>query len=552
MKYLKKYLPFLLLGTILLIPRTVFSQIDQFLKVSMVDYSGGQASKPYADKIAVNQGAVIANAIINIPGQLISRQGQSIFNIDTNSAAFQGIGLFYKDVNTPYIMAASPPSIIRSAPTDMQWTIINQGHSITAGIPVEFIQANSNLFIFDGVDATAWYDGTNYTTSSGFAASSPPTATTAAWMNNYLFMAGNSTNPQWVYVSQNLVPTSFPTNTVIQINTGDGQPITKLQPYRTSDLIIYKARSIFDLSILSTDSTCAPQPICQWSYSPIVSDVGTPAPRSVVSLGNDQWFLSSPPYAIRSLTRSQFDKTFINMLSQPIQDIFDGTSTTEPTLNTLQVSKAAGVYYDNKYIIAIATGSSSVNNFVCIYDFITSSWYTITGWYPAEWQVLNNNLYYIDANDGRVVQCFTGNTGDIGTVHPASGPTVGINFDYISKIFDFDNPDNYKLMDSLGLEFQPSGNYSATINLNFDNSGWQLAGTIPLTANAPTLPQVLPFVLSSPGITYKTIQLSKFSRFKKVQVEVTINGLNQQVTLQKITIFARLQPWSRMDNSETN
>lgn len=548
MNHVKKYIFLFIFLGILIFPKSVLSQIDSFLKVHIVDYAGGQASKPYADKIADNQGAYIANAIINVPGQLISRTGQALFNVDTNSSAFQGIGVYYQDVNTPYIMAASAPSIIRSSPTDLHWTTINPGNNITSGIPVEFIQANSNLFIFDGVDATAWYNGTSYTVSSGFPASSPPTATTAAWMNNYLFMAGNTLNPQWLYVSQNFVPTSFPSNTVIQINTGDGQPITKVQPYRTSDLIIYKSRSIFDLSILSTDPNCAPQPICQWSYSPLVSDVGTPAPRSVVSLGNDQWFLSSAPYAVRSLTRSQFDKTFINMLSQPIQDIFDGTSTTQPTLNTLQVSKAAAVYYDNKYILAIPTGSSSVNNTVVFYDFITQSWGVINGWYPAEWTVLNNNLYYIDANDGRVVQCFTGNIGDIGTSHPVSGPTVGIDFDYISKIFDFGNPDNYKLMDSIGLEFQPSGNYNATVNLNFDNSGWQLAGTIALTANAPTLPLILPFTLSSPGITYKTIQLTKFGRFKKVQVEVTINGVSQQVTLQKVTVFSRLQPWNRDDN----
>lgn len=550
MNFINKNIVYLFtFGILLIFPKPSIGQIDSFLKVNIVDFSGGEASKPYADKIAVNQGALIANAIINISGQLISRQGQAIFNVDTNSAAFQGISQFLPDQNTSYLIAASAPSVIRSTASASVWTIINAGHNITAGIPVNFIQANSNLFVFDGTDPTSWYDGTTYNVSTGWP-TSPPTAKSAEWLNNYLFMAGNPTNPDWVFVSTNQQPTSFPSTTVMKINTGDGQPITQLKAYRTGDLVAYKSRSIFDINITGNgDTTCTPQPICQWSISPIVTDVGTPAPRSVVSLGNDQWFLSSPPYAIRSLTRSQFDKTFINMMSQPIQDIFDGTSLTQPVLNTVQVAKAAAVYFDNKYIIAIPVGDSTVNNFVCIYDFITSSWYTITGWYPAGWQVFNNNLYYIDANDGRVVQCFTGNIGDIGTVHPASGPTVGINFDYISKIFDFDAPDNYKLMDSLGLEFQPSGNYSATVNLNFDNSGWQLAGMIPLTANAPTLPQVLPFTLSSPGITYKVIQLSKFGRFKKCQIEVTINGVSQTVTLQKVTLYARKQPWDRMDNN---
>lgn len=523
------------------------AQIDQFAKVGVVDFSGGQDSRDYGDKIGPNQGAEVANGTINIKGQITTRTGQVLFNKETSSSAFTGLGRFDPNASTSYLLAASGVSIIRSLPTDTSWTIINSGYNQTTGVNTEFIQASGLSIIINGQDNDAWYTGSTFGRGGIYPGNtSPPTVTTATWLNNYLFAGGNSANPQTLYVSDNGDPVSFQGINIFNIQSGDGQPIEKVINYRTGDVMIYKSRSIYDLNISGINASCTPQPICQWSYTAIANDVGTLSPRSVVSLGNDQWFLSSPPFAIRSMVRSQFDKTFVNMMSQPVQDIFDGSNSTYP-LNTVQVSKAAGVYFDNKYIIAIPTGSSSVNNFVLVYDLISQNWFEITGWYPAEWLVYNNNLYYIDANDGRVVQCFNGTVGDFGTVvpAPASGPSVGIPFSYTSRIFDFDNPDNFKVLDSISLEFTPTGNYNAEIDVNLDNSGWQFAGNIALTANAVTLPVNLPFILSSPGVTYKTLELSQFGQFKKVQVRIQVNGVNQQAILQKMKIFARLMPWRR-------
>lgn len=523
-----------------------FAQIQDFNKVRIDDYTGGQNSLDYGDKLQPNQGSRVVNAVIKTKGQIYTRTGQALFNKDTQTSAFTGLGRFDPDSSTSYLVAASGVSVIQSLPTASVWTIVNPSNPQTPALNANFIQANNLFFVMNGANPTSWWNGSTWTVGGAWPGSaSPPTATTAAWLNNYLFLSGNSTNPDWVYVSDNLTPQSFQANQVIKIQSGDGQPIMRLEPYRTGDVMIYKSRSIYDLNIANIDSTCSPQPICQWSYTALTKDVGTPAPRSVVSLGNDQWFLSSPPFGIRSMTRSQFDKTFVNLISQPIQDIFDGTA--DRSLNTLQVSKSAAVYFDNKYMVAIPTGSSTVNDLVCVYDFITQTWYLIDGWYPASWLVYNNNLYYIDGNDGRVLQCFSGTTGDYGTVvpAPASGPSVGIGFSYTSRLLDFDNPENFKQLDSIVLEFAPTGTYSATVSINLDNSGWQTAGTIPLTANAVTLPVNLPFVLTSPGLTISTLELTKFGEFKKLQIKVELSGVSKQIYLQKITAFGRVKSWRR-------
>jgi hypothetical protein len=233
-------------------------------------------------------------------------------------------------------------------------------------------------------------------------------------------------------------------------------------------------------------------------------------------------------------------------MSQSIQDIFDGTG--DVALNVTSASKSAGVLFDNKYILAIPTGSSSINNYVVVFDFFTKSWYTITGWFPAAWQVFDNELYYIDGQDGRVIQCFTGTTGDMASgpcVTSASEPTVAINFEYISKNIDFDNPENFKQPDSLDVEFGTEGNYDTDVYLELDNGGFQNIGVINLKGNAPTLPIDLPFDLGASGVARKTFQIQKYGEFKKIKVKFIQDGLGELCDLHSFTCFGTVKSWRR-------
>lgn len=515
-----------------------FAQTSDIQKVRIALFDGGQNSQDFFDKLDPNQGTVVQNADISNKGQANTRKGQALFNTDVGSTAFTGLGADYIDSNTSYHIVASGTEIDRNTTTS--WTKISTS-SMGSGFDTGFVQANNLLFVYNGSANTAWWNGvTNAWNAGGSWPTSPPIATTSAWLGNYLFLAGYPTQLDWVFFSANLDPTSFPVANIRKINTGDGQAVKKLQPFRLNELIVYKERSIFDLDI-SNDPA-----VDGFTVMPISKDVGTPAPRSVVFLGNDQWFLSSPPYAIRALTRTQFNKILVEIQSRPIQDIFDGSG--DRVLNTVHVDKAAAILYENKYIIAIPTGSSAVNDFVLVYDFLTSSWWTIDGWYPRDWLVKDNILYYTDANDGRVVKCFSGTVGDFGTVHSsASGPTTAIAYEYDSRGIDFGYPENYKNLDSIGVEFFPTGNYNATISINIDNGGWQIIGTINLLGNALTLPFVLPATLQSEGLTLKVLPAQAYGKFKKIQVRVTNNTTNQIVNLQAIDIFARVRPWNRDD-----
>ena len=522
----------------LIFPSFVYGQ-EGLLKVRIDRFDGGMNSFGMADSLQPNQFASLSNVILNRPGVLSKRKGQDLFNTDTGSTAFTGVGRFDPDATTSYLVTASGTRVARSTLSASTWTLANPNNALTTGKTTEFVQADDLLFVLNGFDNTAWYDGATWD-QGGTYPTSPPVATTGAWLRNYLFLAGATTENDWVYVSNNLVPQTFTASDIIKINTGDGQKIQHLEPFRLDELIVYKERSIFVLDISGSA-------ISGWTVQPISTVIGTIAPKSVVSLGNDHWFLSSEPIAVRSLVRTEFDKILVNRISDSIQDIFDGTG--RVTINKTHISKATAILFDNKYFIAVPTGTSTVNNLIAVFDFITSGWSLISGWFPSDWVVVGNRLFYIDANDGSVIECFASDGGDFGegpfVLTSATSPTQAIDYVVQSRIIDFDQPENFKGLDALEVEFDPTGNYNADVYINLDNEGWTSIGTVSLAAYGLTLPFTLPSPLSNTGVARKTFHLQKYDEVKDIQIMIRQNWLDQEVNLRRITIFARSKPWRR-------
>lgn len=523
----------------LLLVNSAFAE-DALQKVRIDLFEGGQNSHDLSHIIDAKQGTLSTNTVIDRKGQLSKRRGQELFESDLSNTAWTGLGIFTPDPNTHYILAASGTSIIRSDTTPASWTTVNSSNPLTAGKDTEFLQANNLLFILNGTNNTAAYDGSVWDPGSSSTAS-PPISVTAVWLRNYLFCAGNPTNPDWIYFSNNLAPRTFTSTDLLKINTGDGQRIMRLESFKLNELIVYKQSSIFVVDISGAT------PLVDWTVQPISRSIGLASTRAIIDLGNDQWFISSEPFAIRSLVRTAFDKLMIDMVSQSIQDIFDGTGAR--TINKTVINKSCAVFFDNKALFAVPTGTSTINDYVVVYDFIAKAWYTIDGWYPAAWKVFNDRLYYVDATDGRVLQCFGSYFSDT-----ASGPKVTsyqetpstpVTFEYRSKNIDFDVPENFKFPDALDIEFGSTGGYNATVYLEIDDRGWQTVGTISLASTVPTLPVDLPIVLSSDGVARKTFQLQKFGEFKKIKIRVVQNGVEQECRLRSYTIFAKIRPWRR-------
>jgi len=563
MNIMKKILLSLFFLTFLVNPFQVCKECqaqEGLLKIRINDYSGGMNSQTLADLLESNQAASMLNVDLSRRGYLTKRKGQSLFaGVDVSfienphddsekenqTEPFVGIGRFDPDKTTSYLVAASSTNVggvIYAQSGDTFWSSATTNASaMTAGKTTEFVQANDLYFILNGYDNTAWFDGADFSKSPGYTYSSPPAATTGAWLRNYLFLAGEPVEDDWIYFSNNRNPTNFSVGDIVYVNTGDGQSIVRLEAFRLNELVVYKERSIFVLDITGTT------PLDDWTVQPISKTIGCIASRSVVNLGNDQWFLSSNPIAVRSLVRSQFDKILVEKVSNPIQDILDRTGKLQ--INETHINKAAAILFDGKYLLAIPTGNSTVNNTVLVFDFNVNAWYMIDGWYPSDWVEFDNRLFYTDANSGRVIECFTSEQNDWNTtdyyIDYASTPTQAVEFTYQSKAFDFDLPENYKSLDSIEVEFDPTGDYYAQLYINLDNGGWASVGSVNLHADGVSLPFTLPAQLSDTGVARETFHLQNYGKFKKMQVMIKQDKADEEARLQRITIFARPLPWTR-------
>lgn len=516
---------------------TVSAEPDELLRIFIDDFSGGQNSYDLPSVIHPSQSVSCLNVELSRKGQLSMRKGVTLFAQDLSDTAWTGIGRFTLP-NNDYLVAASGGSVIRST-SAASWVEVNAGSSLSIGYNTEFIQCDNFLAILNGVDYPAWYDGTTFYQGAE-GTSSPPVVKYGAWFKNYLFVANGSTEKDWVWFSNNLEPTIFTATDVFKVNSGDGQEVIALKPFKNNELIIYKERSVWVLDL--TGST----PLTNWTLQPILKDIGLAAPRTVVNISNDQWFLSSEPIAVRSLARTEFDKIKTGLISKNIQDIFDGSG--DEVINRTHINKAAAIFYDNQYLLSLPTDNSVINNTVLVFDLITNAWYLIKGWYVEDWKEFDNKLYFIDSTDGRVLQAFYGNfdqvSGPVVTNTDATGTTVRpIVFHYESKAYNFDVPELYKLLTGLEVTADTTGDHDLKVYINLDGGGWQYVGAMNLSGTATSLPEDLPFTIYSNKQVRYMFPLQKYGEAREIQIGFDKSVSDETVELRSYSIFGKTRKW---------
>jgi hypothetical protein len=537
-QYKNRFVKFIL--PLIFILTASFAYSDELWKVPVDDFSKGQMSYDLPHKIPSTAGPLVQNAVISRKGRISKRKGVTLFAQDMSDTAWTGIGRFTPTSVNDYLMIASGPEILRST-SSASWVTVTT--ALSSGHNTEFVQCNKELAILNGVDYPGWYNGVTFTAGVSGSAS-PPVAKYGAWFKNYLFLAHGETEKDWVWFSDNLTPKVFtPANLyVFKVNTGDGQAIMAIKPFKLDELCIYKERSVWVLNCAGAT------PMTDWTLQPVLEDVGLIAPRSVATVGNDQWFLSSVPVGVRSLVRTAYDKIQTSLVSTPIQDIFDGTGDT--VVNMTHINKAAGIFFDNKYLLAVPENTSTVNNLVLVCDAITQGWYQITNWYVADWHIFDDKLYYIDSLDGRCFRAFYGNndqaSGPRVTYTDASGPTTeGVSFHYESKAFDFDSPELWKIPDALEVVCSSSGNYSLDVYIQLDSGGWESIGAMSLAGESTNLPQDLPFDLSSEKLARHTFDLQQYGEFLQMQVGFHQDASDTAVEIREYRPFAKKRKWRR-------
>ena len=102
----------------------------------------------------------------------------------------------------------------------------------------------------------------------------------------------------------------------------------------------------------------------------LTDEVGLIARDSVIQVGNQVLFLSD---------NGIYGMSFVDLYNLrgnevPLSESIDPTI---KTIDKANASKASAVYFDNRYYIAVPTGTDGFNNKILIYNFLTKQWESI-------------------------------------------------------------------------------------------------------------------------------------------------------------------------------
>lgn len=191
-------------------------------------------------------------------------------------------------------------------------------------------------------------------------------------------------------------------------NAGTADFIVGMHSFAQDQLLVFMRNSIHLISGTSNLKAS--------SVSLITSEVGCVAKNSIVQVGNNILFLSdNGVYGVSfqdlyNLRGNDFP------LSEPIEK-------TIRSINKDAWSKSVGVYYDNKYYLAVPVGTGQTsNNRVIIYNFLNKQWESVDSVDSTAGFDFDNLLV---AGDGPTRGVYAINT--FGGVHKLEGRVDGVD-----------------------------------------------------------------------------------------------------------------------------
>lgn len=314
-------------------------------------YFSGMNSYDEPINLDETQMVLIENAVINRAGQIVHRKGLTKIGSGISAGLHQGLGILETSATKNLYVLTGTDLYKLVAST---WTSIDSG--FTNNTTTFMIQANDKMYVSNGTDNVHSVDAADTVTDLGDTNTDPPKSTIMEYHDNRLFVGLSDL----VYFSDVADPETFD-RAVNNFRASKGAKgvLTALKSFKEKDLVIYKENSILALN------TAGANPLTEWQINILNSDIGCPAGRTVVSTGDDHIFLAYD--GVRLLSRTQFDKTASGgIVSEEIQDFIED-------INWDAIDTARAVLFDNKYILSVPLGVSTVADTVLIYDLLATS-----------------------------------------------------------------------------------------------------------------------------------------------------------------------------------
>lgn len=181
---------------------------------------------------------------------------------------------------------------------------------------------------------------------------------------------------------------------VFTIRDGEADYLIGFHPYQDNECLVFDRRSIYIIGDLDGDVSVMPK-------RELTRQIGCVSRRSIATCGQFVMFLSdNGVYVLQPGLELQL-RGNTEPLSAAVQNVID-------TINTSAIQSAYGIYFNNRYYLAIPTNSSTRNDVMLVYNFLNSQWESVDtfpdGFYCDYMEVINDGardaLYLISLEGG--------------------------------------------------------------------------------------------------------------------------------------------------------
>ena len=217
------------------------------------------------------------------------------------------------------------------------------------------------------------------TSSSAFVVTEfPASGTPAAPINSKYIVSNNfrafayQPSDDQIYVSDILAhagsTTPFPAGNAFKVGLGD--PVTGLASWVGFNVVVFCKNSCYvvDTAPVPATSGASTPAASTFKIRTISASTGCVSHGSIAQVGEDLFFLSRT--GVRSIRRTMEENMVasdVGVISYPIQDVID-------KINWASVENATATFWNNRYLLSVPTGTSTVNNTTLCYNTNTQSW----------------------------------------------------------------------------------------------------------------------------------------------------------------------------------
>ena len=349
------------------------------------------------------------------------------------------------------------------------------------------------------------------------ATASPPPQNLRLLINteNRLFGVGDGDTRNTLYASDILDPAVWDLTNSIVVNGDDGDQITAIVPYYKNRIIVFKKRRVFQVDIPSDATTAA-----DWVVSIISNNTGCVASGTAVQVSSDILFLSDN--GIRSLVRSVADD--FSSVGVPISEIVKDVI---QSINTDSIRISTAIYYDNRYFLAVPTGSSNVNDTLIVYN-------TVLGAFEGTWspRIMQFTLTNFNQAGTRamfkkvngIIEQYAGYKSPSGTVS-SDYLDAGTNYDSYVRTKDFNFGDTFAAKYGSHFEIIFDDSYSNSANIfiqrDSDTGDVSVQSGLNIASSVLTLDFVLPAVLPTSVKKRIASDLRKYEKWRLLNIKIS-------------------------------